>query len=167
MPLDNDVRFEWTQTLPGRGMCGAGKFIGPVTCNIEGGIPGTHLDGTLVLDLVGPSETQELDVETGSANFIVDPTNVVSLTVPVTGNAMCSNRFFAGEVPETTFTGDDVGLAFQLVLGVFCASGPMGNTAKGFLEGHLDPDSLSLMGDIRLTIGSCECSGPFDLRAQR
>jgi hypothetical protein len=162
--VDQSARFEWTQKLPG--MCSGANYVGSVSCNVQNGIPGTRIDGTLVLDLVGPSESQELDVGKGTLNLLVDPTNMVSLMTAVTGTASCMDKSLTGEVPETMFTGDQVGLPFQLLLGVFCGAGTTATSIKGTLVGVLDPRG-SLFGDLALMIGTCICEGPFELRQQR
>jgi hypothetical protein len=164
--VDQNATFEWTQKLPG--MCSGANFLGTVSCNLQNGIPGTRIDGTLVLDLVGPSEAQELDVESGKLNLLTDPTNMSSLMMPVTGSASCMNKTFSGDVPETMFTPDQVGLGLQ-ILGLFCGVATTDTTIKGTLIGQLDqgPNGLTLFGDMALTIGMCTCEGPFELRAQR
>jgi hypothetical protein len=161
--VDQDARFEWTQKLPG--MCSGANFVGSVACNVQNGIPGTRIDGTLVLDLADPSEAQEL-VGTGTLNLLVDPASMVTLMTPVTGTVSCMNKSFTGEVPETTFTGDQVGIAFQVLLSLFCGAGTTATSIKGTLGGVLDPGGL-LVGDLALTIGTCSCEGPFQLRPQR
>jgi hypothetical protein len=49
---------------------------------------------------------------------------------------------------------------------VFCGAGTTATSIKGTLVGELRPDG-SLLGDLALTIGTCSCEGPFDLRPQR
>jgi hypothetical protein len=161
--VDQNARFEWTQKLPD--MCTGANFIGSVSCNVQNGIPGTRIDGTLVLDLVGPSESQELQLETGTLNLLVDPAGMSSLMTTVTGTASCMSKSFTGEVPETMFTGDQVGIPFQLLLGVFCGAGTIANSIKGTLTGELDRFG-TLSGELALMIGTCNCEGPFVLRPQ-
>ena len=161
--VDQNARFEWTQKLPG--MCSGANFIGSVSCNVQNGIPGTRIDGTLVLDLVGPSEAQELELKTGTLNLLVDPAGTSTLMTTVSGTASCMSRSFTGEVPETMFTGDQVGIPFQLLLGVFCGEGTIATSIKGTLKGTLDRGGW-LSGELALTIGTCNCEGPFVLRPQ-
>ena len=165
--IDTDVQFRWTETLPGRGKCAAGVYVGSYTCNTQNGIPGTHVDGTLVLRFVGPSELQQLDVEKGSVNLLVDPTSTVSFDAPVTGKVACTSKSFTGEIPEHMFSGEAFSLGTQLLLLGFCATAPTDSSVKGTLQGKLDADGLSLTGDIVLTIGTCDCKGTYDLRTQR
>jgi hypothetical protein len=161
--VDQNARFEWTQKLPG--MCSGANFAGTVSCNVQNGIPGTRIDGTLVLDLVGPSEAQELELKAGTLNLLVDPAGMTSLMTAVTGTASCMSKSFAGEVPETMFTGDQVGIPFQLLLGVFCGAGTTAMSVKGTIAGVLDRGG-SLSGELALMIGTCSCEGPFVLRPQ-
>jgi hypothetical protein len=161
-PVDDNVKFEWTQKLPG--MCSGANFVGSVSCPLmSGGIQGPRLDGTLLLDLVGPSELQELKAESGSLNLILDPTGNVVLMSPANGTASCMNKTFMGAVPERTFMNDDTGLAFQLVLLTLCGAGT--TTLSGSIVGSLDVDGR-LYGVLALTIGMCTCEGPFVLRPQ-
>ena len=157
------VRFDWMETLPSRGMCSGAVFVGSFSCTVQNSLP-TRLDGTIVLDLVGPSETQQLDVANGTVTLLSDPSGNTAINTKVTGKVACMSRSFSGEIPETMFTPDQTGVLFQVFSGLLCASG---NTAKGTLEGKLDPDALSLTGTVTLMIGSCSCAGTFDLRAQR
>lgn len=161
--VDQSVRFEWTQKLPG--MCSGANFVGSVSCNVQNGIPGAHIDGTLVLDLADSSEAQEL-VGTGGLNLLVDPEEMVTLMTPVTGTVSCMNKSFTGEVPETMFTGYQVGIASQVLLTLFCTAGTIASSIKGTLTGVLGSGG-SLVGDLTLTIGTCSCEGPFELRPQR
>lgn len=165
--IDKDARFEWTETRPGRGKCTASSFVGSYTCATQTGLPGTHVNGTLVLSLSGPNEAQQLDVDTGTANLLVDPTSPVTFMAPVVGKAMCMDKSFYGQIPETMFAGDELGIVAQLLLLGFCSTVTSGNTVRGTLDGKLDPDGSSLRGSIVLTIGACECKGSYDLRAQR
>jgi hypothetical protein len=162
-PVDDGVKFEWKQKLPGE-MCTGANFVGSVSCPLtSGGIQGPRLDGTLLLDLVGPSESQELKAESGSLNLILDPTGSVVLMSPANGTASCMTKTFNGAVPERTFTSDETGLAFQLVLLTLCGAGTSSLSAS--IVGSLDADGR-LRGTLALTIGTCICEGPFVLRPQ-
>ena len=157
-----NVSFEWAQSLPRRGMCSSGVFVGTFMCIVQNSLP-SRIDGTIVLELVGPSENQLLDVGNGTVTLLVDPSGSTAINTKVTGKVECMSRLFSGEIPETTFTPDQSGVLFQLFSGLLCASG---NTAKGTLVGKLDANSLGLAGDVTLMIGTCNCAGKFDLRAQ-
>jgi hypothetical protein len=160
-PIDDHVTFEWTQKLPG--MCSGANFVGSVSCNLQNGaISGPRLDGTLVLNLVGPSESQELNVDSGSLNLILDPTGNVVLMSPATGTASCMNKTFLGAVPQRMFTTDEIGLGFQLVL-LLCGAGT--TSLSGSVIGALDVQGR-LYGTLALTMGMCTCEGPFELRPQ-
>jgi hypothetical protein len=152
----------WGQTLPGS--CRGQNFVGTFSCNVQNAIPNTRIDGTLLVDFAAPSEAQALDVQNSSLNLLTDPVNNASLMTPVTGKATCSTKLFKGEVPQTVFTAEQVGAGFQLVIGLFCGSGAMGGTVSGTLLGQLDGGTL--YGQMALTIGTCTCEGPFNLRAQ-
>lgn len=157
-----NVSFEWAQSLPRRGMCSSGVFVGTFMCIVQNSLP-SRIDGTIVLELVGPSENQLLDVGNGTVTLLVDPSGSTAINTKVTGKVECMGRLFTGEIPETTFTPDQSGVLFQLFSGLLCASG---NTAQGKLVGLLDTNSLGLAGDVTLMIGTCNCAGKFDLRAQ-
>jgi hypothetical protein len=157
------VHFDWTETSSSRGMCSGAVFVGGFSCTVQNSLP-TRIDGTIVLDLVGPSEAQILDAANGTVTLLVDPSGMTAINTKVTGKLACMNRSFTGEIPETMFTPDQTGVLFQVFSGLLCASG---NTAKGTLDGKLDSDALSLAGNVMLMIGTCSCAGTFDLRAQR
>lgn len=159
--VGDDVRFDWTQKLPG--MCSGANFVGNVWCNLQnGGLEGPRIDGTLVLNLAGPSESQELTVESGSSlNLILDPMGRLLMS-PVTGSLSCINKTFNGTVPERTFTDDETGLPFQIVL-LLCGGGE--SSLSGAVTGSLDADGV-LYGALSLTLGTCTCEGPFELRPQ-
>ncbi|HKU44794.1 MAG TPA: hypothetical protein VJR89_41835 [Polyangiales bacterium] len=159
-----DVRFDWTETVPGRGMCSGSVFIGSFNCTVQNSLP-ARLDGTIVLNLMGPNESQQLDAESGILAVTLDPTGMNNITAPVNGKVVCSNnRSFLGDVPPTMPTADQTGVLFQVFSGLLCASN---NVVKGTLVGTLDADALSLRGDIMLGVGACNCRGTFDLRAVR
>jgi hypothetical protein len=160
--VDQHSTFEWGQTLPGS--CRGQNFVGTFSCIVQNSIPNTRIDGTLLVDFAAPSEAQTLDAQNSTLNLLTDPVNNASLMTPVTGKATCSTRLFKGDVPPTVFTGDQVGAGFQLIIGLFCGSGAMGGTISGTLLGQLDGGTLS--GQMALTIGTCACEGPFNLRAQ-
>lgn len=157
------VSFDWMETVPSRGMCNGAVFVGSFVCTVQNSLP-SRIEGTIVLDLTGPSESQQLDVANGTVTLLVDPSGTTAINAKVSGRVACMGRTFIGEIPETTFTPTQSGVLFQLFSGLLCASG---NTAKGILGGKLDADALSLTGNINLMIGTCNCAGTFDLRAQR
>lgn len=158
-----DVHFDWMETVPNRGMCSGAVFVGSFACTVQNTLP-TRIEGTIVLELAGPSEMQQLDVASGTVTLLVDPSGMTAINTRIAGRVACMDRIFIGQIPETMFTPTQSGVLFQLFSGLLCASG---NTAKGILTGKLDADALSLAGDVRLTVGSCICDGTFDLRAQR
>jgi hypothetical protein len=146
------------------GMCQRGNFVGTFSCNVQQNFM-NRIDGTLLIDLAAPSEGQTLDAQNSTLNLLTDPANNASLMTPVTGQATCSTKLFKGEVPKTDFTWDQVGVGFQLAIGLLCGSGAGGGTISGTLLGQLDGGTL--YGQMALSIGTCTCEGPFNLRAQR
>lgn len=164
VPKDDGITFDWTQKLPG--MCSPTNYLGTVTCSLQsGGITVTRIDGTLVLDLVGPSESQELKVERGSLSLLPDASGGMSLTAPVTGSASCLNdKPFKGNIPPSTFTTEEIGLLQNVALVLLCATGD--NSYMGGITGSIDTDG-TLNGLLALTLGSCVCESTFALRPQR
>ena len=66
--FDLGVSFDWVETLPSRGMCSSAKFVGSFSCTVQNSLP-TRIEGTIVLELAGPSEMQQLDVASGTIAF--------------------------------------------------------------------------------------------------
>jgi hypothetical protein len=159
-PIDQNVRFEWTQTLPPADRCAGAFFVGRFNCPIENSPIPSALDGTLWLDMVGPSEMQLLESKAGGLNVPLSMDNEVSITTGASGRAVCTSRAFRGDIPEMTLPPEQTGIFFSLIAGLLCSAG---NTVKGTMVGTLARDVLS--GDIAMNIGSCTCRGKFEARA--
>jgi hypothetical protein len=162
--LDPDASFEWTATVPTRGVCTGGRFSGTFSCDLLNaplGLPiPSRLEGTIVLELVGPTERQTLDVSQGTINVIT--ASPMSFDAGVKGTVTCSGNAFVGEVQETTVTKAQLGTPIEIIWVVQTPS----TTVQGSLAGRLDPQSLALAGEITIRISNGMCQGPFDLRAQ-
>jgi len=162
--FDTDVDFEWSQTLPSRGSCAGAAFVGGFTCTFDNGLI-SATQGTIVLELRGPNEVQQLEPSSGALDLLTDPAQMISLGLPMdVGPVACVERKLTGQVPATMFTADQVGVGFSVGLTLFCAAP---TSAQGTLSGELSADGQSLTGEVSLMIGSCSCRGAFDLRAQR
>ena len=163
--IDPNVRFEWTQTRPAPDRCAGGSFVGTFNCPVEDApLP---LAGTIFLSMVGPSEMQILESEIGILNvplpgLVPDPMGLMGINTPVTGRAECIGRMFRGDIPEATLTAEQTGLLFSIATFLACSAG---STVTGQMVGQLAGDTVS--GQIAMTIGSCSCSGTFELRASR
>lgn len=161
--MNDGITFEWTQKPPA--MCSASNYVGTVACALaNGGLTVTLINGTLVLDLVGPSESQELKVEQGTLSLLPDATNGMSLTASVTGTASCVTKHFSGMIPQRDFTPDEIGVLQNVAVVLLCATDS--NSYKGAILGDLQPDG-SLDGTLSLTLGNCVCESQFRLRPQR
>jgi hypothetical protein len=161
--MKDGVTFEWTQKPPA--MCSASNYVGTVACALaNGGLTVTGIDGTLVLDLVGPSESQELKVEKGTLTLLPGASNGMPLTAAVTGTASCATKQFSGMIPQRDFSPDEIGVLQNVALVLLCATDS--NSYKGAILGDLEADG-SLSGTLSLTLGSCECISQFRLRPQR
>jgi hypothetical protein len=161
--LDPDAAFDWTATLPSRGMCAGGRFSGTFGCDLQNApllpIP-SRVEGTIVLDLVGPTEAQTLDVATGTINIIT--ASPMSFDAGIEGAVLCAGNGFMGQVQETNVTQAQLGPLITFLWNVMTPNA----TLQGALGGRLDAQSLSLTGEITMLIGGGTCRGPFDLRAQ-
>jgi len=161
-PIDQNVRFEWTETLPPADRCTGAFFLGSFSCPIDNSPLPSALDGTIWLDMVGPSELQLLESKAGVLTVPIAMDGATAITASANGRAVCTTRVFRGDIPEMTLSPDQTGLFFSLIAGLFCSAG---NTVKGQMVGTLARDVLS--GTIAMNIGSCTCTGTFNLRAQR
>lgn len=161
--LDPEAAFDWTATLPSRGTCTGGRFSGTFSCDLLNApllpIP-SRVEGTIVLDLIGPTEAQTLDVERGTINVIT--ASPMSFDAGVEGAISCADNGFSGKLREANVTQEELGPLITFLWNVMTPN----TTVQGDLVGRLDAQSLSLTGEIMMNIGGGMCRGPFDLRAQ-
>lgn len=150
--LDPDVRFEWTQTLPGAGTCRAGAYTGAFRCTIDTPLP-LILNGTIALTLGTTGERQELEITDGRLAG-VDTTGADLLTADVFGSLDCDlNRFSAHSANGHAFPGTLV-----LPLRAF-------DQFDATLAGDFDSGSLTITGDFTMTNGvGADCVGTFSAR---
>jgi hypothetical protein len=86
--LDPDARFEWTQSLPGRGTCRAGVYVGAFQC-VTDGLP-VLITGQVTLTLAGSPESQLLTVLDGRVGDLAGEL----FDADVEGELDCVDRHF-------------------------------------------------------------------------
>lgn len=153
--LDPDVTFEWTETLPGKGTCRAGLYIGKFSCIPVGSDAGAAdrigpVSGQAVFTLrSGSAEEQVLTISSGT--LFDDLFGVLYVpNVKLEGELKCADRHF-----EATAHGESWGL------GMFSVA----------LSGSLDDQQLVIEGDLAV-VGLLEpdsepghCVGTFEVNA--
>jgi hypothetical protein len=146
--LDPDVSFDWEQSLPGRGTCRAGVYVGTFQC-VTDGLP-VLITGQVTLGFSGSSETQLLSVTDGSVGDLWGEL----FNAGVQGELDCVEQEFSG-----TTVG---GIAYDPL--------PFGPAAQGFdatMYGVYDDQELVVGGSwlLRYELGG-RCTGTWIASAQ-
>jgi hypothetical protein len=139
--LDPKATFEWTETLPGKGTCKAGRYVGGFECTMTGlgGLP-VSISGEIAFTLTGSPEEQSLTVEDGSLSGLF-------FSAGLSGNLDCRQDNFAG-------LSDD---------GMLEAGGP--GTFTAWLVGAYDDQSLGIEGSFSIVNDQNQsCRGSFGVQ---
>jgi hypothetical protein len=159
-PVRNDsVKFDWTESIPGAGVCQAGMFTGRFECQV-GTIVGRPdvLDGVISLVLMGSSEAQNLNISGGTIT-VWDEMMTRVVVAPVSGELECGSQRFLAEIDATL--SDPMPLERQLAW-VNPSAQPI---TTGTLRGSLDPDFQEIEGDIEIKFDpNARCAGDFSLK---
>lgn len=143
--LDRSVRFDWQETLPGKGTCREGRYVGSFTCTMpegDAGTPSAPLSGQVVFTLAAVSEEQVLLISAGS---VKDPIGIV-FSADLVGSLRCTDNVFEAYTEDGSVIG----------LGTFEAA----------LMGRFDPDELIIDGEFGLIDDSGQpCNGEFHVSA--
>lgn len=159
-PARNEsVKFEWSESIPGAGVCQAGKFTGLFECQV-GTIVGRPdvLYGVVNLVLMGTSEAQTLNISGGSIT-VWDAMMTRVVAAPVIGALQCGTQGFTAEIEPTP--SDPMPLERQLAW-----LNPVAQpVTTGSLRGSLDPDLQEIEGDIEIRFDpNARCAGDFSIK---
>jgi hypothetical protein len=136
--LDPMVQFVWTETVPGRGTCKAGTYVGSFTCT---GADGRVVTGQVLITLAGSPEEQRLTV---SAGAVKDLTGAI-FNSGMSGMLDCQTRRFSG-----------------LTVGGTSPFGPFAAT----LDADYNDRDLSIEGTLVMQNSAKEtCDGTFRVAA--
>jgi hypothetical protein len=150
--------FDWARTEPGGGGgCVGGLYQGAFSCAPEG-LNVIPIEGSMTVELIGPTEGQTLDVSFGSLQSV--PAGGTGFEAVVTGKVACAGYTFMGKVEEVPVTVEQLGVVVQILWNV----GTPSTTLSGYLVGRLTPQSLE--GEIQLIMVTNTCKGQFALRVQ-
>jgi hypothetical protein len=144
--LDRRVRFDWKETLPGKGTCREGRYVGSFTCTLpptgDAGTESAPLSGQVAFTLAAVSEEQVLLISTGS---VKDPIGIV-FSADLVGSLRCTDNVFEAYTEDGSVIG----------LGTF----------EAMLTGRFDPDELVIDGEFGLIDDSGQpCDGEFHVSA--
>jgi hypothetical protein len=95
--LDPSVTFNWVQTLPGRGTCKEGVYVGSFQCTLDG-LPPLPIAGQIVFTLDGSTEDQLLSITEGK---FADLTGAL-FQAKLAGSLDCLRRSFSAMTQEGT-----------------------------------------------------------------
>ena len=148
-PLDRTVKFAWTETLPGKGTCRQGQYIGRFTCVTDADAASSLFplppSGQLVFTLEGSVEEQILSITEGSVKDEFGLFFIGGLR----GTLQCTDKQFQAVSVE--------GISYSL----FGTS-----TFEATLEGEFDDQSLVIEGDFTMVDPEGQrCSGTFEVGA--
>jgi hypothetical protein len=153
--LDPNVKFEWTETLPGRGTCRAGTYVGSFSC-VTNTFPPLPIDGKLAFTLEGSSEEQLLRITEGRISDLGD----VLFSAELDGELRCLEHSFSA----VTVNGMAVDWAAPQVIGQ-----PFVPTFRSFdttIEGNFDDQALVISGDWLMVNDTGDlCDGQFSTTA--
>jgi hypothetical protein len=139
--LDSKATFDWTETLPGKGTCKSGRYVGGFECTMTGlgGLP-VSISGEIAFTLTGSPEEQNLTVEDGALSGLF-------FSAGLSGNLDCRQDSFAG-------LSDD---------GMLQAGGP--GTFTAWLVGAFDDQSLGIEGSFSIVNDQNQtCAGTFGVQ---
>jgi hypothetical protein len=139
--LDPNARFDWTETAPGHGTCGPATFAGNFSCEMSPALLAAHVEGSLLLNLDGRSESQLLGITAGELTAFDDGMEQF-LSAAVGGELNCATRALTAAVQPTK------------------------TTVTGNLHGFFDPRALTITGDVTLEFeAQTTCKGTYSVRA--
>jgi hypothetical protein len=148
--LDPDIKFDWTQTLPGQELCGPSRYAGSFTCSSGAGSPFTTVFGQLTFELADDDIGEGDGVLRIADGLLSDLTGgvIVNFEGPLTGSLECKGFELIAEVLEGVLT-TPIGLEVP-----FTAT----------LKGLYDPNAFQFAGTISMINGSTQedCSGAFE-----
>jgi hypothetical protein len=139
--LDPNATFDWTETLPGKGTCKAGRYVGGFECTMPGvtGLP-VSISGEIAFNLTGSPEEQSLTVEDGTLSGLF-------FGAELSGNLDCQ---------QDAFTGLSDG-------GMLDVGGP--GTFTAWLAGAYDDQSLGIEGSFSIVNDQNQtCVGTFGVQ---
>lgn len=144
--LDPDVKFDWTETLPGQGKCGPGTYVGSFSCSNDGR-PAPPIVGqlTIVVEDSGENETTLL-----VSGKLTDALAFDLFTGTIVGSLDCTQNKLEA------FTID--GMVNDLLMSMFDTT----------FVGTYDPETLEILGEIVISSRSDPpdvCHGAFQVGA--
>ena len=158
LPRNDAASFDWTETIPGAGVCKAGIFTGRFECQV-GTIVGRPdvLDGVINLVLMGASESPTLNISGGSIT-VWDSAMQRVVIAPLTGDLECGSQRFAADIDPTL--SDPMPLERQIAW--FNPNAQPVTT--GGLRGSLNPDLQKISGTIEILFDpQARCAGEFSI----
>jgi hypothetical protein len=159
-PARNEtVKFEWSESIPGAGVCQATMFTGLFECQV-GTIVGRPdvLYGVVNLRLMGTSEAQNLNISGGSIT-VWDAMMTRVVIAPLSGALQCGTQSFTADIDPTP--SDPMPLERQIAW-----FNPVAQpVTTGTLRGSLDPDLQEIEGDIEIRFDpNARCQGDFSIK---
>lgn len=144
--LDPDIVFEWTETLPGQGGCGANTFVGSFNCAFE---------EPLLAPIVGQLFFELTDEREGQLTLDGRLTDITG-----TGVAFAAKLVGALDCPLDLQAVGEGGM-------LFAPFSMPGVTFTAMLRGTYDAQTLEIAGDIVITnnVNELVCTGPFSVGA--
>jgi hypothetical protein len=158
--LDPDVKFVWKETLPGKGTCREGLYLGQFSCEPPADAPlGERIapfSGQVIFTLERLSREQaQLEIKGGKLD--ADWLGLILGGVSVDGTLLCSAGYQFDAITAPNADGSD---PWSPVLGSFRAK----------LSGSLDEQKLIISGTFELeahldTDQPMRCDGTFEANA--
>jgi hypothetical protein len=157
--VDPNIAFDWSPTVPGgTDACSGGILQGAFTCNPVDALISVPIEGSITIELIGPTESHTLEVSSGSLRSV--GVGGTGFELQLRGKVACSGFGFMGSVEEASVNADQLGV---LLAALWNLQTPA-VVVQGWLAGQLSPRQL--WGDITLLIGPNRCVGPFTARMQ-